>query len=258
MSEARAAHPQVTILGVPIDIIDMAGALDTIGAWIARKERRYVCAPDAYSIVCAQDDARHMQALRTADMVIPDGTPLVWVGRLRGNAHMRRVCGPDLLRAVCERSVGAGWRHYFYGGAPGVADQLARTLAERHPGLAIAGTDCPPFRPLSEAELERAIQRMQEAKPDIVWIGLGCPKQELWMLDNHARLGGTVLIGVGAAFDFETGRVRRAPVWMRSNGLEWLHRLASEPRRLWRRYLLFAPRFVLGSLIEQAGFARRS
>jgi N-acetylglucosaminyldiphosphoundecaprenol N-acetyl-beta-D-mannosaminyltransferase len=209
-------------------------------------------------VVLARDDARHMQALRTADMVVPDGMPLVWIARLRGRSHMRRVCGPDLLRAVCARSVGAGWRHYFFGGAPGVADQLAQRLAERHPGLQVAGTDAPPFRPPTPQELDRALERMRAARPDIVWIGLGCPRQEQWMLENRARLPGTVLIGVGAAFDFETGRVRRAPPWMQKHGLEWLHRLVSEPRRLWRRYLILGPRFAVGSLVEAAGMALRA
>lgn len=241
----------VRILGVPISVTDMKAAVDTIGRWVRCKESRYVCACDVHSVMRAQENELHMRALRSANMVVPDGTPLVWVGQLRGKSQMQRVSGPDLLCAVCERSVQEGWRHYFFGGEPGVAELLAKKLVQKFPGIVIAGTDCPPFRELTKTELDESIQRMQEAKPDIIWVGLGCPKQEIWMDEHHARLRGMTLVGVGAAFDFESGRVKRAPLWLRSYGMEWLHRLISEPRRLWRRYLVLAPRFILTVLIEQ-------
>ncbi len=201
----------------------------------------------------AQDDAKHMSALKGADMVTADGTPLVWVARLRGEKRLSRVPGPDLLSAVCERSEREGWSHYFYGGAEGVAGRLAERLQRDYPDINIAGTHCPPFRALSAEEKKTDIARINASGADIVWVGLGCPKQEIWMLENQAGLKGQVVIGVGAAFDFHTGRIERAPRWMRENGLEWLHRLASEPRRLWRRYLVLAPRFVVLSLAETIG-----
>lgn len=244
--------PRAEILGVPVSVVDMDAAVATIAHWVREKKTRYVCAPDVYNVVRAQDDPRHLQALRSADLVVPDGTPLTWVMRLRGETIKERVCGPDLMLAVCQRSAGEGWRHYFYGGAEGVAAELAQTLTTRFPGLQVAGIDCPPFRPLSEAEIDASIDRINAAKPDVVWVGLGCPKQELWMADNSARIDAAVLLGVGAAFDFHTGRIRRAPVWMRTHGLEWLYRLASEPARLWRRYLVSAPRFCLATLVETA------
>ena len=238
------------VLGVPVSVVDMETAVAAIAAWIKRKETRYVCACDVHSVVRAQDDSQQMDALRGADLIVPDGTPLAWVMRLRGENIKKRVCGPDLMLAVCEQSVSMGWRHYFYGGAEGVAETLARTLETTYPGLQVAGFDCPPFRPLSEDELTASIERINSAQPDIVWVGLGCPKQELWMSEHHERIKGAVLLGVGAAFDFHSGRIQRAPVWMRTHGLEWLHRLASEPGRLWRRYLIAAPRFCLACLAE--------
>lgn len=254
---ARDTHIEtVPILGVPVGALDMERTLDTIGTWVRHNESRYICAPDVFNISSAQTNPAHMAALQDADLIVPDGTPLTWVGRLRGNRQMKRVCGPDLLLAACERSVREGWRHYFYGGAEGVAEELARRLCERYPGLRVAGAECPPFRPLTEAETRRIISRVRDAGTDIMWIGLGCPKQEIWMHKHSKRLKGITLVGVGAAFDFHTGRISRAPAWMRNSGLEWMHRLASEPRRLWRRYCYHAPRFVFLSLFETMRLAR--
>lgn len=241
----------ISILGVPVSALDMTTALDTLSSWVKADANRYVCAADVYNVSSAHTDYHHMAALHGADMVVPDGTPLTWVGRLRGNREIQRVCGPDLLLAACERSQKEGWRHYFYGGAEGIAAELAETLKKRYPGIQVVGAESPPFRPLSETETRDMISRVKNAGTDIMWIGLGCPKQEIWM---HAHVNkfddGVVLVGVGAAFDFHTGRVSRAPVWMRNNGLEWLHRLMSEPKRLWRRYLYHAPRFAILSLLE--------
>jgi N-acetylglucosaminyldiphosphoundecaprenol N-acetyl-beta-D-mannosaminyltransferase len=248
---------QVAVLGLPITTLGMGGVLHTIAGWIENRQSRRVCACDVHSIVRALDDAQHGHALGTADLLLPDGIPLVWVGRLRGHREMERVCGPDLLKMLCAQSVAREWRHYFYGGAPGVGELLVRKLAESYPGLRIAGTHSPPFRPLTAEERLQDAVRIKSTRPDIVWVGLGCPKQERWMLDNAALLDGTVLIGIGAAFDFESGRVKRAPRWMQSSGLEWFYRLLSEPRRLWRRYLVVIPRFAFEILLEMAGAGRR-
>ena len=240
----------ISILGVPVSALDLPLAISTLDGWIKQRASRYVCAPDVFNISSANDDERHMAALRDADMVVPDGTPLTWVGRLRGNRIIQRVCGPDLLLAACEHSVKEGWRHYFYGGAEGVAGKLVETLQKRYPGLQVAGVESPPFRPLSETESRKMITRVQESGADIMWIGLGCPKQEIWMHEHVDRIDGVILIGVGAAFDFYSGRVVRAPEWMRNHGLEWMHRFGSEPKRLWRRYCYHAPRFIILSLVE--------
>lgn len=241
---------RVEILGVPVGAIDMREAVARILGWAQRRESRYVCAADVHSIMRAHSDRRHREALRHADLVTPDGQPLVWTARMRGNTHIGRVCGPDLLAEVCAASRHLGLRHYFYGGAEGVAEKVASELQRAHPGLEIAGTECPPFRPLTPLEEDALRRRVAAARAGVMWIGLGCPKQEQWMLDHIGQIPGVVLIGVGAAFDFHSKRVQRAPLWMQRRGLEWLHRLASEPRRLWRRYVIMAPQFVVASLAE--------
>lgn len=264
MALAETTSGRVEILGVPVSAVDGPKAVAAIARWIAdrrssaaRPAARYVCACDVHNVMRAQTDNLHMRALREADMIVPDGVPLVWVSWLRGERHVGRVPGADLLSALCERSLAEGWSHYFYGGEPGVAGKLAQRLTERYEGLNVAGTECPPFRPMSPEEVERDLGRINASGADIVWVGLGCPKQEIWMLENHTRLEGRVVIGVGAAFDFHSGRIERAPAWMRDHGLEWLHRLTSEPRRLWRRYLVMAPKFVALSLAETAGMIGR-
>jgi N-acetylglucosaminyldiphosphoundecaprenol N-acetyl-beta-D-mannosaminyltransferase len=244
------------ILGVPVAAINIRQALDIMTGWIASRHSAYICATDVNSVMRAQDDARHMEALRAADLIIADGTPLVWIARLRGERRMSRVCGPDLFTAACAASTRRGWRHYLVGGMPGVADELASCMKRENPGLEVVGVECPPFRSLTAAEDEEMLARINAAKPDIVWVGLGCPKQERWMLEHRPRLPGIVLVGISAAFDFHTERVKRAPIWMRTRGLEWLHRLMSEPRRLWRRYLVKAPRFIVASLVETARVKR--
>ncbi|MEO1265855.1 MAG: WecB/TagA/CpsF family glycosyltransferase, partial [Pseudomonadota bacterium] len=249
-TQKPAADQRINILGVPVSVVDMTTAIERIGGWIARKEARYVCVSDVHSVMRGHDDPDHMAALADADMVTPDGTPLVWVSRLRGNTEIRRVCGPDLMLEICKASEASGWRHYFYGGTEATGASLSEKLATYYPGLNICGSYAPPFRPLSAEETEAALDHIRASRADIVWVSLGCPKQERWMHEMSARLPGMTLIGVGAAFDFHSGNVKRAPVWMQRNGLEWLHRLMSEPRRLWRRYLIMAPRFVLLSVAE--------
>lgn len=262
MGRVMAARGTIEILGVPVSVVDQASAIATVGGWIEeRRQRRakprYVCACDVNNVMSAQTNKVHMQALRRSDMILPDGAPLVWVGRLRGESRMGHVPGPDLLPAICQHSLETGWSHYFYGGAEGVADKLAERMAASYPGLNVAGTHCPPFRQLTPDEMQHDLDRINASGADVVWIGLGCPKQEIWMHEHHAGLQGRVLIGVGAAFDFHSGRIERAPLWMRQRGLEWLHRLISEPRRLWRRYLVNAPKFVALSLAESAALMGR-
>jgi N-acetylglucosaminyldiphosphoundecaprenol N-acetyl-beta-D-mannosaminyltransferase len=238
------------ILGIGVSSVDMRRAVDQISEWVRHCEARYVCAVDVNSLMQARSDKSHGVALAEADMVTPDGAPIAWVSRMKGFTDIHRVCGSDLLVEVCARLVTEGCSHYFYGGSEGISDELAARLKARFAGLKIAGCETPPFRPLTESEREEMISRIKTSHANIVWVGLGCPKQEAWMHENVRQLGGPVLIGIGAAFDFHTGRIKRAPVWMRGHGLEWLHRLCSEPRRLWRRYLVSAPKFVLLCLGE--------
>src|SRR3984957_13635863 len=185
----------------------------------------------------AQRDPAFKTALATADLIVPDGMPLVWLGRLRGFKSMkRRVYGPELMETFC-RQTGNKYRHFFYGGAPGEADMLANVERERH-GIQVAGTYCPPFRRLTQDE-ETTIQSiLEEAAPDVLWIGLSTPKQETWMYEHRDKISFPVMLGVGAAFDLNTGRLKQAPVWMRENGMEWLFRLFAETKRLWECYIV--------------------
>lgn len=242
--------PSVRILGVPVSRLDMPRAIGCIAAWIARGESRHISTVDVHGVMRSRAEPALKAAYEAADMVTPDGKPLVWTAQLRGYSDIDRVCGPDLVLAVAERSVREGWRHYFYGGADGVAEALARRLQDAYPGLEVAGTECPPFRAQSDEETAATLARIEAAGTDILWVGLGIPKQDVWMHQNAHKLRGVVSIGIGAAFDFHTGRIQRAPLWMQRSGFEWLHRLASEPRRLWRRYLILAPRFVAASISE--------
>ncbi len=245
------------VLGVPVSIVDTVATLEVIDGWIAARGHEFVCFRDVHGVMTCQDDTELSEIHRRAGMVAPDGLPLVWLGRLMGHRAIRRVCGPDLMPALCEHSVAKGYRHFFYGGAPGVAGRLAERLRARFPGLEVAGTHTPPFRPLSEAE-DAAVGRMiDESRADIVWIGLSTPKQERWMAAHLGRLEAPVMLGVGAAFDVHAGTILRAPAWMQRSGLEWLFRLLSEPRRLWRRYLILAPRFVVLVVLQLLGLRGR-
>ena len=250
--------PRVDVLGVGVSAIDMAAALALIDGWIREDASRYVCVTDAHGVVAGHRDGR-LRAIQTqAGLVTPDGMPLVWLCRLAGHKHVERVYGPDLMLALCEHSLARGYRHFFFGGGEGVAEQLAARLSRRFPGLAVAGTFSPPFRAPTKAEDDAVVRRISDSGADIVWIGLGTPKQEIWMADHVGRLEAAVLIGVGAAFDFHSGRKRQAPYWIQRSGFEWLFRLATEPRRLWRRYLVTVPAFIALVLMQKFGIEPRA
>lgn len=247
--------PRVNVLGVRISAVHMERALGEIEGWIERGERRYACACSVNDVMQARQDAGLRAALNGAGLATPDGMPLVWLARWRGFSDVSRVYGPDLMLALCERAARKGYSNYFHGGAYGVAEDLARALASRFPGLAVAGAPSPPFRPAKALEPPDAIEQINAARPDIVWVGLGSPKQVWWVAQHRALLDAPVLIAVGAAFDFHTGRLPQAPRWMQASGLEWAFRLAHEPRRLWRRYLIQNPLFIAFVLMQAAGFA---
>ncbi|MGB9465815.1 MAG: WecB/TagA/CpsF family glycosyltransferase, partial [Candidatus Acidiferrum sp.] len=240
-----------SVLGVRVDAVQIPEVLLRMEEWIRqRKACRYIAVTDMHCLMQAQHAASFKKILQDADLVVPDGFPLVWLGRRRGFALRRRVYGPELMERFCEETAPRGYRHYFYGGAPGVAEDLAARLAARFPGLQIAGAYCPPFRPLTQAEDDEVVSLINRACADIVWVGLGAPKQERWMFEHRGRLTAPVLVGVGAAFDFHTGRIAQAPRWMREHGLEWLFRLSREPGRLWCRYLIYGTQFVALVLLE--------
>ncbi len=239
------------VLGVKVSSINMSIAMETIEGWIERREPNYVTVTGVHGVMESQVDPDLRRIHNRAGMVTPDGMPLVWLGRYNGNKNVERVYGPDLMLALCEKFITNGYRHYLYGGNEGVPELLKSRLEQRFPGIKIVGTYSPPFRSLTDEEDENIVKAINSAKPDIVWVGLSTPKQERWMAEHVDRLEVPILIGVGAAFDFNAGLIKQAPLWMQKSGLEWLFRLVTEPRRLWRRYLRNNPRFVL-LIIQQA------
>jgi N-acetylglucosaminyldiphosphoundecaprenol N-acetyl-beta-D-mannosaminyltransferase len=247
--------PRVDVLGVKVSAVHMEQALDVLDDWITNGIRRYVCVTGVHGVMESRRDPKLQRIHNEAGLVTPDGMPLVWWSKSRGWRHTERVYGPDLMLACCERSIATGYRHFFYGGNEGVADLLAQKLSKRFPGLSVAGTYTPPFRQLTKEEDEDVVNRINDAGADIVWVGLSTPKQEYWMADHLNRIDAPAMIGVGAAFDFHAGLKKQAPVWMQESGLEWFFRLATEPRRLWKRYLINNPAFMWLALQElcQAG-----
>jgi N-acetylglucosaminyldiphosphoundecaprenol N-acetyl-beta-D-mannosaminyltransferase len=244
----ETTQDRVDVLGIHVSVTDMEHTVGTFARWIDDGERHLVCVSDMNALLQARADAKLTQVYNTSGMTLPDGMPLVWAGKKAGFERMARVCGPDLIERVMAEAEQRGWSQYFYGGADGVPEKLRDTFTARHPGLKVAGAYSPPYRALTAEEDEEIVARLNEASPDIIWVGLGAPKQERWMADHRDRLDAAILIGVGAAFDFHTGRVDRAPKWMQKSGLEWSYRIYKEPRRLWRRYVLGIPKFGVGIL----------
>ena len=247
---------RVDVLGVGVSAIDMPLALDVLGGWVARGERQYVCVTGVHGVMESRRDPALREIHNAAGLVTPDGMPLVWLSRLAGRSRVTRVYGPDLMLACCEAGLARGWRHYFYGGGDGVAGLLAERLTARFPGLQVAGTHTPPFRPLTAREDAGVVAHINAAAPDLVWVGLSTPKQERWMAAHRAALDAPALVGVGAAFDFHAGLKQQAPRWMQRSGLEWAFRLAVEPQRLWRRYLRNNPAFVWHITLQALGVRR--
>ena len=256
-SREQAVLPSVDILGVPVSAIDMTQAVETIDRWISAGEKQYVCVANTHSINECKRDTSYKEIHQRAGMVTPDGMPLVWVSHLKGFRQVGRVDGPGLMRSVCAFGLERGYRHFLYGGwPPVVVETLAQRLTEKFPGIQIVGTHCPPFRQETPAEDQEVIAKINAARPHIVWVGLGAPKEE-WLIAKHIHLlNASMLIGVGAAFDYHAGVKRRAPMWMQQLGLEWLYRLSNEPRRLGPRYLHNNPAFVKNLIVE--AFAKRT
>ncbi len=240
--------------------LDLPACASLIMRWARDEPRpegaRTICATSVHGLVEGWRDPAFRAVLNDAALITPDGMPLVWVGWLRGRSGMSRVYGPDLMLEICRLSADTGIRHFFYGGAPGVAERLAGKLAERFPGLKVAGWHCPPFRELTPIELEEVVACVNGASPDVVWTGLGTPRQERWAAAVRSKLTAKVVVTVGAAFDFHAGRLRQAPRLLQRAGLEWAYRLAQEPSRLWRRYLRNNPLFVILAGAELLGVTR--
>jgi N-acetylglucosaminyldiphosphoundecaprenol N-acetyl-beta-D-mannosaminyltransferase len=241
-----AALPSVEVVGVPLALTDYERALDWIDAAVAARRRGYVCVANVHSLMASAEDPALRAALLGSSVNVPDGQPLVWALNLLGYSLNARVYGPELMTRACARAAGNGQRLYLYGGRnQGALVQLALNLRQRYPGVKIVGGFSPPHRPLTGEERDAVVAEINASRADVVWVGIGVPKQEKWMAQMRPALDAPVLIGVGAAFDFHAGLVPQAPNWIQDAGLEWAYRLAHEPRRLWRRYTRYNPRFVL-------------
>uniref|UniRef100_UPI003137A617 WecB/TagA/CpsF family glycosyltransferase n=1 Tax=Variovorax sp. YR752 TaxID=1884383 RepID=UPI003137A617 len=227
--------------------LDWPEVLQRVAGWAARRESRMVCLCNVHSVVTAGSDAAFGAAVRGSDLATPDGAPVAWLMRRLGHARQPRINGPDLMWRYCAQAAQRDESIYLYGGSPQSLQLLQQRLRQAFPALRIAGAHSPPFRALTPEEDEAEVNDIVASGAGTVWVGLGCPKQELWMAAHRSRIP-AVLLGVGAAFDYHAGTLRRAPVWMQRCGLEWLYRLGKEPRRLWRRYLHTNSLFVLGAL----------
>ena len=248
--------PRANVLGVGISILNLDTALAAIAGAVRERRRGYICVTGVHGVSEAQDDPAFRRILNGAFLNTPDGMPMVWMGKLTGFREIDRVYGPDLMLKVFQWSQSSGCRHFFYGGAPGVAEELKSRLEARFPGVSIVGTYCPPFRPLNAAEESALTAQVAAARPDMLWVGLSTPKQERFMAAYLSRLDTTLMVGVGAAFDFHAGRVKQAPRWMQRSGLEWFYRLCSEPRRLGKRYLRNNPLFIGRASAQLTGLRR--
>jgi N-acetylglucosaminyldiphosphoundecaprenol N-acetyl-beta-D-mannosaminyltransferase len=244
-SQIVQGHPCFPVLAVRVDAVEIPEVVAQIEEWVQHRQGCHtIAATGMHGIVEARHDPSFREILNATDLVVPDGMPLVWLGRRHGHDLPRRVYGPDLMLAFCEKTKERRYRHFFFGGEPGVAHRLAESLQRRLPGMQIAGTYSPPFRPLSMPEDDEIVAMISRAAPDVLWVGLGAPKQERWMHEHKHKLSVPVMVSIGAAFDMLSGRKKQAPRWIREHGLEWLFRLCQEPRRLWRRYLICGAQFL--------------
>ena len=251
--DSQFAHEHVDVLGVRISAADMELSVDLADRWIRAGKPGYVCVTGVHGVMEAQRDPELLRTFNRAAISLPDGMPMTWIGRLQGFERMDRVFGPDFMAAMCRLSVERGYRNFLYGGKPGVAELLSQTLQRRFPGLQVVGTYTPPFRSLTAAEEAELIAQVAEAQPHILWVGLSTPKQERFMAHSVGRLQVPLLVGVGAAFDYHTDGIRDCSCWIKRAGLQWLHRLLQEPRRLWKRYLVNNPAFLWHITLQLLG-----
>jgi len=239
------------ILGVPVDPFNLDDAANLLERWIANNHQAYVCLANVHVVETARRSPALLQALEEAGLVLPDGAPVAWALSRRLGKTVHRVTGAILFEELCRRSARGQYSHFFIGATDDTLSALRGALRQRHPSLDVRGTLAPPFRPLTVTEETDLAARVNAASPQIVWIGVGAPKQELWMASLRHQLEAPLLIGVGAVFDFASGAKKRAPIWMQAAGLEWAHRLMTEPRRLWRRYLITNTTFLIALARER-------
>lgn len=254
----KSAPKRISVLKASIDVVTWEEALERIQTWAREASSRYVCICNSHSVVTAVQDSEFYGVVEGADMATPDGAPVAWLMRKCGAVRQERINGPDLMQRYCAEAAGRNESIYLYGGSEATLDILQQILPRKFPGLKIAGAYSPPFRELTREEQEAAVNAINASGAGTVWVSLGCPKQEAWMAAHRGRVN-AVMIGVGAAFDYHAGTIRRAPRWMQNNGLEWLFRLLSEPRRLWKRYLITNTLFIWLATCQllKARFARK-
>lgn len=242
----HSIYPRYAVLNVPLRVVTIPELVHQMSQWIERKDWGHcISFVNVHVVIEAWRDPQFHSVL-TDEMSfnVPDGMPLVWLGRLRGFKLRRRVYGPDTMLAFCEGAARRGYRHFFYGGAPGVPERLAANLQRQFEGMKVVGMYSPPYRQLNQDEDEEVVTMINEARPDVLWLGLGCPKQEKWAFAHRSRLRVPIIASVGQAFDIHAGQTTQAPAWMRENGLEWLFRFVTNPRRLWKRYLVYNSQFI--------------
>jgi N-acetylglucosaminyldiphosphoundecaprenol N-acetyl-beta-D-mannosaminyltransferase len=234
----------ISLLGVNVSQVNLLSAVRQILEWVEKKKRTYVCVAPVSTLVEAKRDPAYAAVVNAAGMVTPDGMPVVWLARWRGCKEVGRSYGPDILQEVCNHGQYLKLRHFFYGGTEDTLRRLQQKLLNVYPNLIVAGSYAPPFRPLAQKESPEIIDRINDSGADIVWVGLGSPKQDFWMQLHRPLLNASVIVGAGAAFDFCSGAKPQAPRWIQPLGLEWLFRLCCEPRRLWKRYLIGNTLFI--------------
>jgi N-acetylglucosaminyldiphosphoundecaprenol N-acetyl-beta-D-mannosaminyltransferase len=250
--------PRFNVLGVSVSGMTLPIAVEEMRAAIRERRKGYICVTGVHGVTEAQHDPEFRHILNGAFLNTCDGMPLVWLGRHFLGAKIERVYGPDLMLAMFAATQDRSCRHFLYGGAPGVAEELKARLEERFPGTAICGTYTPPFRPLTAQEEADLIAMTRDLQPDLIWVGLSTPKQERFMAGHLAKLDTILMAGVGAAFDFHSGRVRQAPRWIQRSGFEWLYRMLTQPRRLARRYLVNNPLFLGRIALQLLGLRKYS
>lgn len=249
----KSTRNTATILGIPVDPLHMESALSRIAVMLSEHRKGYICMLGVHGVMEAQRDPKLAQIYARSSLVVPDGMPTVWLGRWQGFRAMQRVTGPDLMLEIFRRPEFAHCTHFLYGGKEGIADELRQSLSERFPWARIVGTYTPPFRDLTPEEESSVAAQIEALKPDILWVGISTPKQERFMMRFLPRVESTLMFGVGAAFDFHTGRIKDAPNWVKRAGLQWLHRLLQDPRHLFWRYLRNNSGFVWRIALQLTG-----
>ena len=243
----------IEVLGVKVSVLAFDEAIRKLEAYVDSGAIHYIAVNSAQDIMIAQKDNTFREFVNQADLAIPDGVPLVWISKIHGHKMAERVAGTDLMMAMCGRSPITGHSHFFYGGKKEIPGLLEEILTRKFPGLRVAGRYSPPFRPLTKKEDEQVIEMINDSNADFLWVGLGTPKQHHWISNHLDRLDVSVVAGVGAAFDWNSGKMKRAPLWMRRNGLEWLHRLTHYPGPVWQRYAEYLPKFAFKAGLELVG-----